>query len=110
MPCSVAVMSPSSLWAGTTTPTRFPSSMGRWYDGCRLRRRPAVAPIGDDRRDRAEDQTDDGTDDQRRVPRVRRGLERPALGHDLRALDLLRERQLLLQGVLLRDQVAEPRL
>src|SRR4051794_8654164 len=110
MPWIVAPINPSSLCAGTTTDTRFPSSMGRSYDGCRLRRRPAEAAVGDHCRDRAEDQADQGADDQRGVARMRRCLEGAARRDDLRALDLLCERQLLLQRLLLRDQVAEPRL
>src|SRR5437764_10708930 len=110
MPWIVAVINPSSSCAGTTTATRLPSSMTRSYGRDRLHGEPVDATVGDDRRDRAEDQPDQGTHDQRAVARVRRRLERPRRLDDLRALDLLGERELLLQRLLLGDQVPEPRL
>ena len=66
--------------------------------------------VGDDRRDGAENQPDQRADEQRGAARVRRRLHRARRHDDLRALDLLGEPELLLQRLLLRDQVAEPRL
>src|SRR6478672_10504672 len=106
IPCRVAAIKPSSLCAGTTTATLFPSSMRRWYGARRLGgTRTAVV---DDRHDRPENQPDQRTDEQRAAARMRRCLHGPGRNDDLRALDLRRERKLLLQCLLLRDQIAEP--
>src|SRR3954464_13851921 len=100
IPCSVATISASSSCAGTATATRLPSSMV-------LRRlRAAEAAFARDRDDRAEDQADQRTDQDRAGTRVRRRLQGAGLLDDLRGLDLLREDELLLERLLLRDQVA----
>src|SRR6185437_2200071 len=102
MPWSVATFSSASLCAGTTTATRLASSMALL--------RLAEAALAGDRHDRAEDQADQGADDERRRLRVRRSLDRGGRLDHLRALDLLREDELLLQRLLLRDQVSLARL
>src|SRR5690242_12935301 len=98
MPSSVETISSASLWAGTTTATRFASSIAL--------RRAAEAALAGDRDDRPEDEPDQGADDERRRLRVRRRLDRRRRLDDLRALDLFGEDELLLQRLLLRDQVA----
>src|SRR5437879_6552860 len=106
IPWRVAAISPSSSWAGTTTATRFPSSMTRSYGSGRLGGgEPADPAIGGDRRDPAEDQPDQGADHDRAALRVRREEHRRGRLDDLGALDILRERQLLLGRRLLVEQV-----
>src|SRR6476469_9590258 len=107
MPCRVAAIKPSSLCAGTTTATLLPSSMRRWYGERRLGG-TWTAGVHDDRHDRAEDQPDQRTDEERAAARMRRRLHRARRDDDLRALDLGCERELLLQRFLLGDQVSEP--
>src|SRR4051812_26386923 len=106
IPCNVAAIRPSSSWAGTTTATRFPSSMTRSYGSDRLGRSQAADPaVSRDRRDPAEDQPDQGADHDRAALRVRREEHRRGRLDDLGALDVLRERQLLLGRRLLVEQV-----
>src|SRR5690242_15645466 len=103
MPSSVATISSASLCAGTTTATRFASSIGGPL-------RLAEAALAGDRQDRAEDEPDQGADDERRRLRVRSRLDGSRRLDHLRALDLFRERELLQQRLLLCDQVALARL
>src|SRR5581483_2736849 len=71
---------------------------------------PAEARLAGDRDDRAEDEADQGADHERGRLRVGRCLHGRGLLDDLRRLDLLREDELLLQGLYLGDEVALPRL
>src|SRR3954470_1955740 len=92
IPCSVAAISPSSSCAGTTTATRFPSSMTRSYGCGRLGGTEATeAAVARNRGDAAEDQSDQCADHKRGAPGVRRRLDRSRVRDDLGALDLLRE-------------------
>src|SRR4051812_21752131 len=108
IPWSVAAIRPSSSCAGTTTATRFPSSMTRSYGADRLGglASGADAPVAQNRHDRADQQPDQRTDHDRRPLRVRRREDGGGRRDDLRALDVLGERELLLRRRLLVEQVA----
>src|SRR5215208_3421080 len=86
----------ASLYAATRNETFTPSLSGD----------AEAAGVGDDRRDRAQDQPDQRADEDRVAPRPRGRLHRHGRPDHLRALDVLRQRELLLRGRLEPEQLA----
>ena len=105
MPASVVPISRSSSWAGTTTATRLPSTMALGGAGATREER-----IGEERRRAAEQEPEQGADQGAVAAAARRRLDRRRRLDDLRLLDVLGERELLLDVGLKIEQLATPGL
>src|SRR5436190_2345950 len=110
MPAIVSAIKSSSSNAGTTTATRFPSSIrsrtlqtGAAGDGTR----EAVPEEG---REDAEEQPEERSDDGRVALAACGRLRRGRVAEHARLLDVLREREQLLGGRLLVEELAPPLL
>ena len=106
IPASVVPISCSSSWAGTTTATRFPSTIGLSGGAVAAREER----IREERRRAAEQEADQPADERRVAAAARRRLDGGCGLDDLRLLDVLRERELLLDVRLQVEQLAATRL
>src|SRR5438270_2811045 len=93
MPVIVSAISRSSLYAGTTTATRLPSSIRPLRLQGRAAGEPARERLPEERGDDADEQPEEGADDGR-VPLAAGGRLRPdGARQDAAALDALRLRK-----------------
>ena len=105
IPAIVVAISRSSSWAGTTTATRFPSTIALGGAGAAREER-----IREQRRRAAEQQPDQAADERAVAAAPRRRLDRGGGLDHLRLLDVLGERELLLDVGLQVEQLASSRL
>src|SRR5689334_17609450 len=108
MPRIVSPISSSSLYAGTTTATRLPSSIRSLTLQTGAAGDPRREAVPEERREHAEEQPEERADD-RRVPlRARRRLRHRGRAELARLLDLVREREQLRRRGLLREELRAP--